>query len=246
MSTLAEKRDRGAAPPGRSYWAEVAAAARRTASPAWMVTFTDLVALMLTFFVLLFSMSTVERYKWQNLVRSLAGDMDSVQAVDGAKPAVEFQIDQIRPVPGADLDYLTPLVEQLLATEPALATGTLRRESGQVVLSLPASALFDGTGSQLAGRADAAVYAIGRLIQTLDNRVEVHAHAGVGDGDDPEIQGWELSLARASALAAALAEFGHGGRITARGYGAQDPAVDANAPERIEIVIGEDLPEGRP
>lgn len=246
MSTLAEKRDQGAAPPARSYWAEVAAAARRTASPAWMVTFTDLVALMLTFFVLLFSMSTVERYKWQNLVRSLAGDMDSIQTLDGAKPAVEFQIDQIRPAPGADLDYLTPLVEQLLASEPALAAGTLRRDPGQAVLSLPADALFDGADRHLAGRADAAVYAIGRMIQTLDNRVEVHGHAGAGSGEDPEIQGWELSLARASALAAALAEFGHQGRITARGYGALDPAADANANERIEIAIGENLPEGRP
>src|SRR3546814_1780661 len=35
---------------------------------AWLLTFTDLTALMLTFFVLLFSMSTIEKPNWQSLV----------------------------------------------------------------------------------------------------------------------------------------------------------------------------------
>jgi len=41
-------------------------------SQAWLVTFTDLVALMLTFFVMLFAMSKVEQRKWQNLTDALA------------------------------------------------------------------------------------------------------------------------------------------------------------------------------
>lgn len=40
-------------------------------SPAWMSTFSDLMNLLLCFFVLLFSMSTLEESKWQELVASM-------------------------------------------------------------------------------------------------------------------------------------------------------------------------------
>ena len=41
-------------------------------SPAWMATFSDLMNLLLCFFVLLFSMSTVDAEKFQQIAASLA------------------------------------------------------------------------------------------------------------------------------------------------------------------------------
>lgn len=41
-------------------------------SPAWMATFSDLMNLLLCFFVLLFSMSSVDEAKWEDLVNSMA------------------------------------------------------------------------------------------------------------------------------------------------------------------------------
>lgn len=41
-------------------------------SPAWMATFSDLMNLLLCFFVLLFSMSSVDEEKWEELVNSLS------------------------------------------------------------------------------------------------------------------------------------------------------------------------------
>src|SRR3546814_1706569 len=48
---------------------------------AWLLIFTDLTALMLTFFVLLFSMSSIQESDWQNLVDSLSTKLDGVQQV---------------------------------------------------------------------------------------------------------------------------------------------------------------------
>jgi len=42
-------------------------------SPAWMNTYGDMVTLLLTFFVLLFSFSTVDAEKWEGVANSLAG-----------------------------------------------------------------------------------------------------------------------------------------------------------------------------
>ena len=41
-------------------------------SPAWMATFSDLMNLLLCFFVLLFSMSSVDAAKYQEVVNSFA------------------------------------------------------------------------------------------------------------------------------------------------------------------------------
>ena len=48
----------------------------KTISNAWMVTFADLTALMLTFFVLLFSMSKVETSHWEAIVDSLKHELN--------------------------------------------------------------------------------------------------------------------------------------------------------------------------
>ena len=42
-------------------------------SPAWMNTYGDMVTLLLTFFVLLFSFSTIDAQKWEQIVSSLSG-----------------------------------------------------------------------------------------------------------------------------------------------------------------------------
>ncbi len=253
MSEENQKTVAASAPAWQSYLGDVSAGVRRTFNDAWMITFTDLVALLLAFFVLLFSMSTVDRFKWQSLVRSLAGNLDSVQAREGAKPAVEFQLDQDDPPPGTDLDYLKPVVEQRLASEPALSAGVVWRAAGRTVLSLPAATLFSGQESTIAERANAAVYAIGGLVQTLDNLIEIHGHTAREDGRDPESLGWGVSLARASALAEILVEAGYRSEITARGYGASRqgefaiPGSSGAADRlrnRIDIVIHEVAPQG--
>ena len=45
---------------------------------SWMNTYSDLVTLLMTFFVLLFSMSSVDAEKWELLVDALAGDKNQV------------------------------------------------------------------------------------------------------------------------------------------------------------------------
>ena len=42
-------------------------------APAWMNTYGDMVTLLLTFFVLLFSFSTIDAKKWEEIVQSFSG-----------------------------------------------------------------------------------------------------------------------------------------------------------------------------
>lgn len=54
-------------------------------SPAWMATFSDLMNLLLCFFVLLFSMSTVQEEKWDQLVASMSS---AFSILDGGATAI--------------------------------------------------------------------------------------------------------------------------------------------------------------
>ncbi len=47
--------------------------------PSWMVTFADLMALMMTFFVLLYSFSKIDEEKYKSIVNSMATGFDGVQ-----------------------------------------------------------------------------------------------------------------------------------------------------------------------
>jgi hypothetical protein len=116
---------------------------------AWLMTFTDLVALMLAFFVLMFSMSQIEQTKWQGLVEALTRDLNALRQVENFKPAVEYHPEEEAIAPGADLDYLTPVIREQIAAHPLLAQATIHRTAARLVISLPAGSLH-GVGAAVA------------------------------------------------------------------------------------------------
>lgn len=65
-------------------------------APDWMVTFSDLMSLLLTFFVLLLSMSTISEPKYEDAAESLQQAFTSTKII-GSVPKVPFTIDQPEP-----------------------------------------------------------------------------------------------------------------------------------------------------
>lgn len=228
-------------------------------APAWMVTFTDLIALMLTFFVLLFSMSQVEEHKWQNLIDVLAKDRSDLRKSGTAPLAVEYQLEQSGPAPGTNLDYLAPLLRQQMAADEALARSVVQRLSDRVVISLPGDLLFAPGSSEPAPRAATTAYAIGGVLRQLNNAVDVEAHvapkpvrAGPDSGGGEAV--WALSLDRALVFTRMLTDLGYHGVAVARGFGASrnaQLAAELTAAgrgaftDRIDVVIHERAREAR-
>ena len=84
-------------------------------SQAWLVTFTDLVALMLTFFVMLFAMSKIEHRQWQNLTDALAQDLDAVREGRYEGEPGDAMVKLVRE--GANLDELSEVTICVLTIE---------------------------------------------------------------------------------------------------------------------------------
>ena len=220
---------------------------RTTPLPVWFITFTDLVGLLLAFFILLFSMSSFDAATWP----LRAGDRPTPPGpggtLSGGAPQVERNIAAEPAASGRAIDYLAALLDRKLAAEPSLSAAVVHQSDGDLLISLPGTSLFDGGGVALGDRAGAMLIALGGILATLPNRVEVAAHTepatatAAGFASD-----WELSLRRALAVAQVLAEAGHRHDMIVRGYGASrfaqlSPQLSAERRHalagRVDIVI---------
>ena len=77
-----------------------------TGRPAWLVTFADLVALMITFFVMLFATQKVDIGKWESLVDTLSYRLNPNQTILIARPSADRNAERLSRDRAIDLDYL--------------------------------------------------------------------------------------------------------------------------------------------
>lgn len=219
---------------------------------AWMVTFTDLVALLLTFFVMIFAMSSVKTEDWENLTQSLRSQLNSVAGQTVASPSMRMDVPSPERVPGADLDYLAELLGGHLSETSTLADARLRRGEDRLFVSLPADLLFVTGAFSLTPQAADAVFQLGGVLRNVPNALAVVGHADPRKPQSAYPSNWELSLLRAQAVAAALREGGVDGRIRARGQGdsryAELPDADGQAERfalarRVDLVIHDTVRE---
>jgi chemotaxis protein MotB len=215
------------------------------AGRAWLVTFTDLMALMLAFFVLLFSMSQIEQAKWQGLVDALASELNTLRKVENFKPALEYQPEEEAVMPGADLDYLTPIIREQIAAHPLLAQATIHRAAERLVISLPVELLFGAGAAVPAPQTVELGSALVSVLRNLNNSIEVEAQLGRAGAARAQHADWELALAQAAAFTGILTHAGYTGRIVARAMAATGPASGRNSGParsqgaRLDVVIHE-------
>lgn len=240
----------GAAPPptgaGSTHWHYVSAlslAPLRPSGGGWLVTFTDLVALLLTFFVLMFSMTKIDEARWRGLVRSLSFALDAVVQEDVSRPAVDYQIPTAVPDLGTSLAYLAPVVLEQLAAEPALSSAVIRRLPDRLIISLPAHAVFAPASARVSPAGEATLFAIGGIVRNIDNVLTVEASGGAGSAAGPD---WRDALARAAAVADNLRQSGYRGAIAAVARGTENHAAPGDGADpraapiaRIDLVIHE-------
>lgn len=174
------------------------------AKSSWLVTFSDLIALVLAFFVMLYATQKVERGDWQAMIGSLSQSL-KINIETEQQPHAEENIKVINPAQATDLAYLEALLDSARETEPALANIVMHRLDDRLVIALPGDLLF------FAGRADPVpgaserIAVLANLLHNVSNRVDIFGHT-----DPTPVAGqvfesnWELSLARAEMISALM------------------------------------------
>jgi chemotaxis protein MotB len=193
--------------------------ARQSASLVWTITFIDLITLLLTFFVLLFSMTTTESKKWFEFSASVVSRFGADASPGTAQSGSTESPLNLAERAGLDLDYLAGLLTAQLAQDETLRSAVVHRLADRVVVSLPSDLLFASNSADLLAPARKALFVLGGVLANLKNRIQVQGHTDpnpIRAGAFPS--NWELSLARAGAVADLVRQSGYERPMVIEGF----------------------------
>ncbi|HYG89299.1 MAG TPA: flagellar motor protein MotB [Azospirillum sp.] len=211
-----------------------AEAARKT---IWLVSFTDLISLLLAFFVLMFSMTEPQAQRWAKMAQGLSARSTATRPSDEAlAPKAAFNAAVLEPHSSINLDYLGALLNGQVAESAELAGVQVVREDDRVVIGLPGEVLFEKGAPMFSHRGRRVLYLLCAVVGRIGNRIEVVGHAE--REDVPAGAAWERSLARAVAVSQALREHGYRRDLVARASMGPLLRTDTAGP-RVDIVVRE-------
>lgn len=221
-------------------------------APLWLVTYGDMVTLVLTFFVLLFSFSSIDVMKFEMMILSFQGALGfmpggkAVQqdpAVFGGSVATQAaESTRVNP----NIQEVAKNLRSYLQSEGLDKQVVVRIDQRGVTVSLSDQFLFSSGSADLKPEGMRVLFKIAEFIRDAVPAVAVEGHT-----DSTPLRGgkyndnWGLSSARAASVASYLqyrAKFDPR-KIQAVGYGPNQPLVPNDTPEhkalnrRVDLVF---------
>jgi chemotaxis protein MotB len=216
----------------------------------WMITFTDVMGLMLTFFVMLFALSEPEEQTWAEASSALNSEFNRYQGQTFTPGPVEaLNLDRIDFDRALDIPYLEGLMEVILSENPLLKDARIIKQPGELIISMPQDLLFDPADAEIKENGIRALYALGGSLTRIKNKIEIIGHADprAMTGENPRYSSnWELSLARAANVAGVLNSVGYERDIDIKGLssgryhdlqGIGDEEARLELARRVDIII---------
>lgn len=216
---------------------------------AWLLTFADLVSLLITFFVLLFSMKNVDQEVWEAVKGSFDGVFTVNKPVLHVAPDQDASIGRIALASADNLDYIQSILALRFRDNDILQQARLHRDVEKDILTvaLPTTLLFAPGSATLKPQGTEAMAALADQLRFLDNRIEIAGHTDpspIATADYPS--NWELAMMRAVRVVTMLNDMGLEQNIPAVSYGdsrfplvAPLEALDARyiKARRVEVII---------
>lgn len=223
-------------------------------APKWMVTFSDLITLILVFFILLFSMSQIDIVKFRTIAdsfqqRQILEFYPSVIPLENPSGEPEMKKEDSQPQGSEadqDLNQLLADIQSYLNDNKLSDVVVATRTERGVVLVLQEQALFASGEATVLEDAYPFLNKVGDLLARIPNFVKVEGHT-----DNRPINtyrfpsNWELSSARASSVIRYLIQTENldPKRFIAVGYGDTRPIASNDTREnlqknrRVEVII---------
>ncbi len=224
-------------------------------SPAWMVTYSDLMTLLLVFFVLLFSFSTMNLYKFRQFITSYQGvgilESGTSSIIDSEPVPEDYELDStseaIAMAQAREMMETYQTVKNFLAESGLESMVEVRYESRGIALDIKERILFDSGKADLKPQAIEVLAKLSGLLVQIPNEVYVEGYT-----DNRPIHtvqfptNWELSTARAVSVLRYFIDQQKLApeRFVALGYGEYRPLFPNDTPEhmaenrRVVLLIG--------
>jgi chemotaxis protein MotB len=214
-------------------------------APAWMVTYSDMVTLLLTFFVLMLSMAEMDKVKFERAVVSLQGAFGIIQNSPPEETKTEMIVPEIEPIP---MEMLQSVYKKILIDLQKFDLNEdieLVKDRGAIVLRIREKVLFDLGSTTLKKEARPVLAKVARLVAPLPFNMRIEGHADNLPFGAMDQSNWDLSVHRAIAVLKFIAQNDllSLDRLSAVGYGDQMPLVPNDTPEnralnrRVEFVL---------
>jgi chemotaxis protein MotB len=223
----------------------------------WLLTYSDMITLLMVLFVILYSMSKVETTKFNALAESLSNafSMPGVQARDGeGGHSLSPTGAVLTPPPGTGLspkksskrDNFSEKARSTLASDIRAGSILMSTEARGIVLALAGDTFFKVGSANLEEGAIATLSKVAELLRGLPNPIGVEGHSEntLMARGAPMGSTLMLSAARAVSVAEALELLDvPKERLSATGFGDAKPAKPNDSPEgraynrRVEILI---------
>ncbi|BAK81519.1 OmpA/MotB family protein [Candidatus Arthromitus sp. SFB-rat-Yit] len=218
-------------------------------APEWMVTFSDAMTLLMVFFILLFSMSTVDAKKEAQLTQAFNnifnGGGNNPITNEGVGEDIFNNVDKEQEEEKTQ-DSLVDILNNLInekGLEDFISVEVVERGVSVVVVD---SLLFQSGRADLKGESKHILRDIADVLNEIDNQIIIEGHTdNVPINTYMFASNWELSTARSVVVTRFLVESANVNpvRISAQGYGEfrpialNDTAENKAKNRRVNILI---------
>ncbi|HCP45372.1 MAG TPA: flagellar motor protein MotB [Deltaproteobacteria bacterium] len=215
-------------------------------APAWMVTFADLMTLLLTFFVLLLSMSTLDNQRIKLALGSLRGALGVLEG--GGQPREgRKEISKMPRVAQGEMKLMTTL-ETFVEKEMNKVSNDFiqigHKDTG-VFIALDDSLMFPPGEVDILPTAFPFLSSLSQVLAASKANIEFVGHADSAEPGGGYSSNWEVAAARALAVLMYVQENGpiDGARLKASTKGEFSPRADNASTagqainRRVEIVL---------
>lgn len=222
----------------------------------WLLTYADMITLLMVFFIVLYALSTINAKKFEAVAISLSRAMGGgqsvlsqpgaslAQGISGSSLVKDIEIREMEEI--NDLERIRRELQGFIDQNGLNGKVTVNMEERGVVLSFQDVALFPLGSAEISPGARELIGKLGKILMSSQHYIRVEGHT-----DDLPINtrefpsNWELSVARSTRVVQELIR-GIGfppQRLSATGYGEFRPRVENDTVEhrqqnrRVDIVI---------
>jgi len=228
----------------------------------WLVTYADLITLLLIFFVVMYSMSKVDANKFRAIAESLSialGGATAAQIDLPTYPSGPSLIDSGNPQTNSPehsdardreeeltIEGIKAKLDKFAAENKIQTKLITSIEERGLVISIQDTLLFERGSAELTTEARAILKKISSVLAASNNLIRVEGHTcnlPIHTSQFPS--NWELSVLRATNVLQIMIQDGgiEPGRLSATGYGEYRPIADNQTEEgrihnrRVDLVV---------
>ena len=228
----------------------------------WLVTYADLITLLLIFFVVMYSMSKIDANKFRSLAEQLSIalgganvaqiDLDTYPGgpslIDSGSPDSEImeQSDAEARAEELTIEGIKAKLDKFAAENKIQTKLITSIEERGLVISIQDTLLFERGSAELTPEAREILKKISSVLAASENLIRVEGHTCNLPIHTPQFpSNWELSVIRATNVVQIMIKEGgiEPGRLSAIGYGEYRPIADNQTEEgrihnrRVDLVV---------